>query len=328
MANPTPVPSNVPKPLNVQPNGHTSSNGQTPAAGNVRIKTEPGSEYTQVPQYTGYQPNMNYDTKDSQQRAATLLAQRFGPDAELQVNKLTAQSNSPHPVQRPSAGPGNIQLPPQLSEQQRREYAERQRQQQARQMQQAQQAQQRPTVSNGQTDGADEWNEMVAQRRAAALANPGAVREADVTLRDRLEQMSSSMEGGGFMMPLSERPKQAQPKKRKAAVQAAVNASQSASAAAQTDDQETLRKIPQLDGFGDSDEEDKTGIKPESDLEDDEDAINSDLDDPDDNVIAGDDEDDEETGQIMVCTYDKVARVKNKWKCTLKDGILTTGGKE
>ncbi|TPR11089.1 short chain dehydrogenase family protein [Aspergillus niger] len=33
-------------------------------------------------------------------------------------------------------------------------------------------------------------------------------------------------------------------------------------------------------------------------------------------------------GQVMLCTYDKVQRVKNKWKCTLKDGILTTGGKE
>jgi transcription initiation factor TFIIA large subunit len=30
----------------------------------------------------------------------------------------------------------------------------------------------------------------------------------------------------------------------------------------------------------------------------------------------------------MLCTYDKVQRVKNKWKCTLKDGILTTNKKE
>ena len=61
--------------------------------------------------------------------------------------------------------------------------------------------------------------------------------------------------------------------------------------------------------------------------DEDKDAITSDLDDPDDNVIA-EEEDDEGNGQIMVCTYDKVARVKNKWKCTLKDGVLTTGGKE
>lgn len=46
--------------------------------------------------------------------------------------------------------------------------------------------------------------------------------------------------------------------------------------------------------------------------EEDEDAINSDLDDPDEVDIA--DEDDEENmGHIMLCMYDKVQRVKNKW---------------
>lgn len=30
----------------------------------------------------------------------------------------------------------------------------------------------------------------------------------------------------------------------------------------------------------------------------------------------------------ILCTYDKVQRVKNKWKCTLKDGVMSVGGKE
>lgn len=89
-----------------------------------------------------------------------------------------------------------------------------------------------------------------------------------------------------------------------------------------------MPKLPQFDGGDeDDDEDDKTGIKDELFDDDDEDAINSDLDDPEDNVI----EEEQEEGrpaQIMLCTYDKVARVKNKWKCTLKDGVLTTGGKE
>ena len=88
-----------------------------------------------------------------------------------------------------------------------------------------------------------------------------------------------------------------------------------------------LRKIAQLDGGNDSDDDDdKVGIKDDPDI-DDEDAINSDLDDPDDNVP---DETEEEgnQGEVMLCTYDKVQRVKNKWKCTLKDGVLTTGGRE
>ncbi|KAK2004755.1 transcription factor IIA, alpha/beta subunit [Colletotrichum falcatum] len=41
-----------------------------------------------------------------------------------------------------------------------------------------------------------------------------------------------------------------------------------------------------------------------------------------------DEVDDEGLGHIMLCMYDKVQRVKNKWKCVLKDGVLTVNGKE
>ncbi|KZT10891.1 transcription factor IIA, alpha/beta subunit [Laetiporus sulphureus 93-53] len=61
--------------------------------------------------------------------------------------------------------------------------------------------------------------------------------------------------------------------------------------------------------------------------EDDE-AINSDLDDTD----TDNDDDGEEGGaadtDIVFCTYDKVARVKNKWKCILKDGMIHINGKD
>jgi transcription initiation factor TFIIA large subunit len=70
---------------------------------------------------------------------------------------------------------------------------------------------------------------------------------------------------------------------------------------------------------------DATG-EDDADGEIDEDAINSDLDDSDQQE---DDENNEEnTDQIMLCTYDKVQRVKNKWKCTLKDGIVKVGSTE
>jgi len=58
--------------------------------------------------------------------------------------------------------------------------------------------------------------------------------------------------------------------------------------------------------------------------------INSDLDDSDSDNETGDDI----TGgghadqDIVFCTYDKVARVKNKWKCTLKDGMIHMNGKD
>ncbi|OBZ70666.1 Transcription initiation factor IIA large subunit [Grifola frondosa] len=57
-------------------------------------------------------------------------------------------------------------------------------------------------------------------------------------------------------------------------------------------------------------------------------AINSDLDDSDsDNDQEGDEGGSADT-DIVFCTYDKVARVKNKWKCILKDGMIHINGKD
>ncbi|KAF7336867.1 Transcription factor IIA alpha/beta subunit [Mycena venus] len=56
-------------------------------------------------------------------------------------------------------------------------------------------------------------------------------------------------------------------------------------------------------------------------------AINSDLDDSD----TENEEENEEAqpeSDIVFCTYERVARVKNKWKCVLKDGMIHTGGKD
>lgn len=58
------------------------------------------------------------------------------------------------------------------------------------------------------------------------------------------------------------------------------------------------------------------------------DDINSDLDDPDDDPNSGDEEEDDDGGMIMLCLYDRVQRVKNKWKYILKDGIANINGKD
>ena len=168
--------------------------------------------------------------------------------------------------------------------------------------------------------------------------------DADMTMRQRLEAMEHSMEGGGVMMPLSEQPKRSLPKKRKptqpipssSSHQSLISAqyanpSSSSDASLATTQYKASPKIPRYDGLDDDDDDDdKAGIKDDPDLndEDDEDAINSDLDDPDDDNIIEEEGEDGKEGQIMLCTYDKVQRVKNKWKCTLKDGVLTTGGRE
>ena len=225
----------------------------------------------------------------------------------------------------------NIQLPPQMTDQQRQEQAEYKRRQQAQQYQNLQQAQQRPLINNTQTDGAGDWDEYVGNRRLEAKLNRRAIDEADLTIRQQVELMNRSMEGGGLMMPASEQPKLPNIKKRRVVnAEASSDSELSTSTAAPTSGANQSSRIPQYDGLNDDDddEDDKTGIKDELfDDDDDEDAINSDLDDPDDNVIEEEQEEGKPT-QIMLCTYDKVARVKNKWKCTLKDGVLTTGGKE
>lgn len=58
------------------------------------------------------------------------------------------------------------------------------------------------------------------------------------------------------------------------------------------------------------------------------DEINSDLDDSEDDYLnsSGDEETADEN--IVLCLYEKVLRVKNKWKCNLKDGIATINHKD
>lgn len=165
-----------------------------------------------------------------------------------------------------------------------------------------------PHMGPGQTDGGGDsladWKAEVARRRAAAESGDG-----DRLLREHLKQRMSQYEAGGLLRPLAEHESPS-----KIARRAALTAPLSQIATT-----ESTSSVPRITGQSDGADGD---VK-----EEDEDAINSDLDDPDD-LVADDHDADESEGQVMLCTYDKVQRVKNKWKCTLKDGILTTGGKE
>jgi transcription initiation factor TFIIA large subunit len=171
--------------------------------------------------------------------------------------------------------------------------------------------QQRPPqqghVYASQTDGANDamadWNALKAAR-AAALEDEASRLVADDFMRARIDAMGMRQDSG-LMVPLASMPKG---KKRKAAVRVL-----------QAEDAEASSSAPGPARF-DGDDEDVREENPE-------DAINSDLDDPEDELNDGDNSDDEMV-DYMLCTYDKVQRVKNKWKCTLKDGILTTNKKE
>ena len=79
-----------------------------------------------------------------------------------------------------------------------------------------------------------------------------------------------------------------------------------------------------------------TQKKPKKAINPQDDAINSNLDDSDiesdlDSEF-GEGDDGEETGgldkSMVLCMYEKVHRTKNKWKCQLKDGVISIGGKD
>lgn len=316
MLNPT-LPSNVPRPGQGTVSDAPSSSMTVPSNGAPRIKTEPGYDAS------GFQSNglpPNYGNNIARERAAQNIQQKFGPVAVGQIAQL--QGPSAQQQRSPMSMNMHQNASPQMTEQQRAMQAEYQRRQAADQYQRMQQNQQRPVTTNAQTDGADEWDDYVAQRWSEALENPGAVRNADLTIREQVEQANRAIEGGGLMMPLAEQSRQPQSKRRR------IDASVASLAAAQVSTANRVPKLSQLDGVDDGEDEDsKAGVKDELFEDDDEDAINSDLDDPDDNAIE-EEQEDGHPSQIMLCTYDKVQRVKNKWKCTLRDGVLNTGGKE
>lgn len=263
---------------------------------NVAIKTE-GGGYAQPMSYpqgqtangAGYSTG-SYDqnVNIAQQRAAALVQQR------VQQNPSMSHPNH-YQGQQP-------QMP--MQGQQQRMMAP----QQPRLPQQL--PQQRPPqghVYNSQTDGSGDamadWNALKAAR-AAALEDEAGRLAADHFMRARIDAMAMRQDSG-LMVPLNLMPKG---KKRKAAV-----------SVLEEEDAEASSSAPGAAGFDGADEDVKE--------EDPEDAINSDLDDPEDDLHDGDNSDDDMV-DYMLCTYDKVQRVKNKWKCVLKDGILTTNKKE
>jgi hypothetical protein len=152
--------------------------------------------------------------------------------------------------------------------------------------QQMQQQVARPRPPNGlpasQFDGSNDAAADLSEQPGAGSGQPTVMSRAQIDehLHAQLAARAKQMEGGGLMLPLKKA----------------------------TKDRGTVTKRQRTEGPGQFDGLDDD-IKSE---EDDEDAINSDLDDPDEG--GEEDEDDDETmGHMMLCMYDKVQRVKNKW---------------
>ncbi|KAL1634444.1 transcription factor IIA subunit alpha [Diplodia intermedia] len=306
ISNPPTVPSNdatkATMPQQMPPAASQPPNQQYPSQ--ARIKQEPGNGYeNNMPSYNmnGYNlPNGNV----AQQRAAALLQQNFGAQAQASIaSAYPPQNNVALPgqqqqQQQQQQRPMNLQMPPNRQQQAQQHPPPQQQGHPPNQPQQ----QQPNSVYAAQTDGAgdadDQWRSLVTARRAEV---DEARLNADGMLRAQFEQKMDVLESG-LLQPIEELPALKGKKRRALATAGPSGAS----------------TIPQLDG--------ELGVDDEKEENDDE-AINSDLDDSDEEQIQeGDDEGPQ--GDTMICTYDKVQRVKNKWKCTLKDGVLSTGGKE
>ncbi|KAK5091397.1 hypothetical protein LTR05_001580 [Lithohypha guttulata] len=282
-----PIHSNAKAVLTVPSNGSALSPPSSSSTPGPQIKQEHQQYATQPP------PQLNYATQypqgptmSAEQRASMHLQQRYGQQAAAQIAQLQNQ-------QRVPAQPTMHQQPqPQQQPYIKQEFKHEDSHDHSYPQQTYNTS---VPIKNSQVDGAadaqNEYRSEIARRRALVAQH----REAgDRLIRDQVLSSQQSLEGGGLMMPLNahrpikHRHIQAEPA---------------------TDSSSLARN--QGDAAGD---------------EDDEDAINSDLDDPDELDEANADE--ENVTNVMLCTYDKVQRVKNKWKCTLKDGVLKVDGSE
>ncbi|EXM30374.1 hypothetical protein FOTG_04366 [Fusarium oxysporum f. sp. vasinfectum 25433] len=267
-------------------------NGIKPEGNNIKtephvpIKQEPGLQGNPMA-YQQYNNNTNINMNDNNvaaNRAAQQLQAQYGQRAASSINALHQQQghSQQSQQQQPALPQPHQQQQPGLTQQQHQQQIYRQQMAAATAQQQQQHpANGQPHIQNGQTDGAGDLEEFegVLMQRAADgnLHELGRV-EIDRMLHEQILAKAKSMEGGGLMLPLKE-----------ATRISSVPTSRVAKG-----------KQPAAYDGGDDDDED------------DDDAINSDLDDPEEDR-DDDDVDDEGLGNIMLCMYDKVQRVKNKW---------------
>lgn len=313
IVNPPTLPSNVTKteasPVTQQSSiPHPAQNGANAGQPYIKqeIKYEPGvGNYPPVSTYGA--PGMS---QLAQQRATHLLQQKFGAQANASLQAAGLHQQPPHAPLPGGQRPPHMQMPGPA---------------QPRPPIPQYQPQQQSSVSTAQTDGSgddagDQWSEHVTFTQATGEEDRVWV---DGLLRAHLDE-SIARTDSGLMVPLSEQP-HLRNKKRKVLRQYLAGLSIAEAPTATT---ATALGVSQFDGGDDDEDDDKEEVKVRVRADEDEDAINSDLDDDEEEDQVDQNEGEGPVGETILCTYDKVQRVKNKWKCTLKDGILTTGGKE
>ncbi|KAH8880076.1 transcription factor IIA, alpha/beta subunit [Thozetella sp. PMI_491] len=285
-----PPPSNIP--VKAEPG---------PAKGDPVIKTEPGTANGQG--LHAYPPNSNPQrmmagpaADVAAARASLALQSQYGQRAAASISAIQSSIHPSVQQQQQQQQPGRPGQPaPQQIPANAQQY---QRGMTQMMTAQAGQQPQQHNLANGlpqsQMDGANDFEGVLMQRNPEGNLVEMGRADIDNLIAEKIASRAKQMEGGGLMLPLRE-------------------ATRHRSIAKKTADSGPS----QMDGDDDD-------VKDE---EDDIDAINSDLDDPEEEQEDSDEEGDD-LGDTMLCMYDKVQRVKNKWKCTLKDGVLTVNGKE
>ena len=242
------------------------------------IKTEPGLDAP---------PSMSQGTRPAgvQERVIQQLQSQYGERAAGSIDKLKAgmgmqTQNGSHPQGQPRPGPPMPQQPAQYQGSPQQQFQQQNMPHRGLQQQQPPNGQRPPSSQmDGAGDGDDCVGVLVRQTQDGQTTELGRV-DIDNMLHAQIAARAKAMEGGGLMVPLR-RTKKAK------------------SSASHYRTPDATAGPARYDGDDDVDDVD------------DEDAINSDLDDPEDNL--DDDDEDEDGGHIMLCMYDKVQRVKNKW---------------
>lgn len=257
-----------------------SNNNMNPPSSQANLNTIPPIK-PEMSSYPLQPPSQSYPAPQfppgqaltAQQRAAMNLHQTFGDRAGVQIAELQGSQRHPNMAQQMPQGPYIKQESSQPGLPSMDAYRHNVIHQSS------------PVIKTDQTDGAGdkrgEWDAEYARRKQAFRQERG---ESDRLIRDHVFASQQQLEAGGLMMPLAERRHHPQ--------NHIIEAEPSNAAG-------TSVSRAQGDATGDDDED-----------EEDENAINSDLDDPED--AADDIEGNESIGNVMLCTYDKVQRVKNK----------------
>jgi len=255
---------------------HANGNG-------VAVKMEPGLKEPVIKQEPGTGPAQNpmvYNaaaprTGMAAQRAVQALQDAYGPRAAASIGAIqSGLASQLGNVGQQAPRPGQPQQP--MNPQQYRHGVSASMQQRMQQQQQ-QQVHQQNGLPSAQLDGSNDGFEGVLMKRGpdGQPFEMGRV-EIDNILHAQMLARAKEMEGGGLMLPLKEATKHRGVARKNDATSGS----------------------SQVDG-------------PDDEVVDDDNLINSDLDDPDDE--KDEDEDDEDSGHMMLCMYDKVQRVKNKW---------------